>query len=50
MQVQFKCLDGLRFFRERLYIPEASGLQQSFLNEFHSFPLGGHPGIKATLA
>lgn len=42
--------DGLVFFHDRLYIPKETGLHLELLHEFHSSPLGGHYGVKSTLA
>lgn len=41
---------GMFYFKERLFIPNASTIKQSLLFEFHATLLGGHFGIKATLA
>lgn len=50
VRTQFRYTDGLLYFGERLFVPSTCGLQQSLINEFHSSPLGGHSGTKATLA
>lgn len=50
MRLQFKLCDMQLYFGERLFIPEACQLQTELLKEFHSSPLGGYSGIKATLA
>ncbi|KAL0366691.1 UNVERIFIED_CONTAM: Retrovirus-related Pol polyprotein from transposon.6 [Sesamum radiatum] len=42
--------DGLLYFRQLLVIPQASGVIPLLLAEFHSSPLEGHSGTKATLA
>ena len=42
--------DGLVYFKQRLYIPEATNLREMLLAEYHLSPMGGHSGIKATLA
>ncbi|KAL0430619.1 UNVERIFIED_CONTAM: Transposon Ty3-I Gag-Pol polyprotein [Sesamum radiatum] len=42
--------DGLLYYCQRLFIPLASGVVPLLLSEFHSSPMGGHSGTKATLA
>ena len=44
----FKLMNGLLFFKEKLFIPAASPLKQVLLEEFHSSLLGGHSGIHRT--
>jgi hypothetical protein len=44
----FKVINGLLFFRNKLYIPADSPLKISLLEEFHSSPFGGHSGIHKT--
>ncbi|KAL0405381.1 UNVERIFIED_CONTAM: Retrovirus-related Pol polyprotein from transposon.6 [Sesamum latifolium] len=46
----FKERAGLLYHKDRLYIPPDSGLSQRLIAEFHSTSLGGHSGIKPTLA
>lgn len=50
MQQKFSMKSGLLYFKDRIFIPSESGLIPSILEEFHSSPVGGHSGIKATLA
>ncbi|KAL0412013.1 UNVERIFIED_CONTAM: Transposon Ty3-I Gag-Pol polyprotein [Sesamum latifolium] len=50
MQHFYSEKDGLLYHNDRLFVPPASGLAQSLLTEFHSSPMGGHSGVKATLA
>lgn len=50
MQQQFSYRAPLVYFKERLFIPKDSGLIPPLLEEFHSSLLGGHSGVKATLA
>lgn len=50
MQQHFTHKSGLLYFKNRLFIPEESGLRLDILQEFHASPLGGHSGIQATLA
>lgn len=50
MQQKFTFKSGLIFFNDRIFIPKEAGIIPSLLLEFHSTPLGGHSGIKATLA
>lgn len=50
MPPQFRLCDGLLYFGDRLFIPEACQLQDALLKEYHASPLGGHSGTKATLA
>ncbi|KAL0438746.1 UNVERIFIED_CONTAM: Retrovirus-related Pol polyprotein from transposon.6 [Sesamum latifolium] len=42
--------NGLLYSHQRLFIPVAAGVIPLLLAEFHSSPLGGHSGSKATLA
>ncbi|KAL0399243.1 UNVERIFIED_CONTAM: Retrovirus-related Pol polyprotein from transposon.6 [Sesamum radiatum] len=48
--LQFSSQHRLVFFKERLYIPDFDDIRPSLLNEFHSTPIGGHSGVRATLA
>jgi hypothetical protein len=41
--------DGLRFFKNRIYIPDLPGWRDSLLTKFHSSPMAGHSGAKPTL-
>lgn len=50
MREHFHLRNGLLYFGERLFIPTECRLQNAILTEFHSSPLGGHSGIRATLA
>lgn len=50
MHQQFSYKSGLLYFKDKLFIPKESGVIPSLLEEFHASPLGGHSGIKATLA
>ena len=38
--------DGLLRYRNRIYIPNHPDLRRQILNEFHSAPYSGHPGVK----
>lgn len=44
----FKIINGMLFYRNKLYIPSSSPLKQSLLEEFHSSLFGGHSGIHKT--
>jgi hypothetical protein len=44
----FAILDGLLFFKGKLFIPPNSPLKQALLEEFHSSTIGGHSGIHRT--
>jgi hypothetical protein len=44
----FKALEGLLFFKRKLYIPSDSAFKSILLEEFHSSTLGGHSGIHKT--
>lgn len=50
MQGKFSYTGGLLYFKDRMFIPQDLGLSPSLLAEFHESPVGGHSGIKATLA
>ena len=41
---------GMFYFKERLFIPNASRIKQSLLFEFHATSLGGYSCVKATMA
>jgi len=44
----FKILDGLLFFKGKMFIPSASPFKQTLLEEFHSSLIGGHSGVNRT--
>jgi hypothetical protein len=44
----FKLLNGMLFFKGKLFVPSASPLKGPLLEEFHSSPVGGHSGIHRT--
>ncbi|OMO79377.1 reverse transcriptase [Corchorus capsularis] len=46
----FSMHDGLVFFRGRVVIPEGHALQLTLLQEYHASLIGGHAGVKKTLA
>lgn len=46
----FKVHDGLLLKGQRLYVPEDSCLQDLIIHEYHDTVVGGHNGIKRTLA
>jgi hypothetical protein len=50
MQQKFHYRSGILYFQDRIFIPEEADLIHSLLEEYHSSPLGGHFGIKATLS
>ncbi|XP_050890468.1 uncharacterized protein LOC127095884 [Lathyrus oleraceus] len=50
MRQHFSHKSDLLYFKDRLFIPEETGLRLEILQEFHASPLGGHSGIQATLA
>ncbi|PNX78431.1 transposon Tf2-1 polyprotein, partial [Trifolium pratense] len=45
----FQIIQGLIYFRGKLYIPSDSPIKSLLLNEFHSSLIGGHSGIQKTL-
>jgi hypothetical protein len=45
----FRIIQGLLYFRDKLYIPADSPIKTLLLQEFHSSPIGGHIGIQKTL-
>ncbi|WJX73966.1 hypothetical protein P8452_57684 [Trifolium repens] len=45
----FKFLDGLLYFKDRIYVPDMSDLRQAILKEYHNTPLAGHSGLHPTL-
>jgi hypothetical protein len=44
----YRVLDGLIFFKGKLFVPSKSSFKQTLLEEFHSSPVGGHSGIHRT--
>jgi hypothetical protein len=44
----YQILNGLLFFKGKLFLPSTSPLKQTLLEEFHASPLGGHSGIHRT--
>jgi hypothetical protein len=44
----FEIKNGLLFIKGKLFIPEASPLKKTLLEEFHSSTIGGHSGIHRT--
>jgi hypothetical protein len=44
----YEIIDGLVFFKGKLFIPAQSSFKQVLLDEFHASPLGGHSGIHRT--
>nr|GEU64773.1 Ty3/gypsy retrotransposon protein [Tanacetum cinerariifolium] len=47
--VTYTLSDGLIYVGNRLFIPDEPAIRTCLLLEFHSFPLEGHSGIKATV-
>ncbi|MCH91435.1 hypothetical protein A2U01_0012362, partial [Trifolium medium] len=45
---EFDMIDGLLFYKGKLFIPPNSPLKQTLLEEFHSSVIGGHSGIHRT--
>lgn len=41
---------GLVYFKNKIFIPDAQGLRQAIISEFHNTPLAGHSGLQPTLA
>lgn len=50
MQQHFTHKAQLLYFKDRLFIPQDTGLIPSLLTEFHTSPMGGHSGVQATLS
>lgn len=50
MQRNFSYRAGILYFHERIFIPQEAAIIPSLLEEYHSSPLGGHSGIKATIS
>lgn len=46
----FKLHQGLWFYKGRLFIPSETQFRTQLLQEFHTSPVGGHSGVKGTLA
>ncbi|KAK2441152.1 hypothetical protein QL285_012481 [Trifolium repens] len=44
----FQVLNGLVFFKGKLFLPKTSPLRLTLLEEFHASPIGGHSGIHRT--
>lgn len=40
--------DGVFLYKDKIYIPNQSKLKKSILQEFLSFPLGGHGAVQKT--
>ena len=40
---------GLVRFRDKIYVPDDSGLKKLILREFHVKPYSGHPGYQKML-
>lgn len=49
-QHKFSSKSGLLYYQDRIFVPKDAGLIPQLLEEFHPSPVGGHSGIKATLA
>ncbi|KAL0430819.1 UNVERIFIED_CONTAM: hypothetical protein Sradi_0707900 [Sesamum radiatum] len=49
-QLTFSASNGLVMFKDIIYIPDFDGLRRSLLTEFHDSTIGGHLGVRATLA
>ncbi|GJU03262.1 ty3-gypsy retrotransposon protein [Tanacetum coccineum] len=47
--VTYTLSDGLIYVGNRLFIPDEPSIRTCLLQEFHSSPLGGHSGVKATV-
>lgn len=45
---EFQLRDGLLFVKGKLFIPSASPLKHTLLEEFHSSSIGGHSGVHRT--
>jgi hypothetical protein len=45
----FKIIQGMLYFRDKLYIPADSPIKALLLTEFHSSQIGGHSGVQKTL-
>jgi hypothetical protein len=50
MQSPFAVHQGLLYYHTRLFIPLETTLREQLLTEFHSTPLGGHSGVRGTIA
>jgi hypothetical protein len=44
----YKLLDGLIYFKGKLFLTTNSPMKQLLLEEFHATPIGGHGGIHRT--
>jgi hypothetical protein len=44
----YKLLDGLIYFKGKLFLTTNSPMKQLLLEEFHATPIGGHSGIHRT--
>jgi hypothetical protein len=45
---QFQIMNGLLFFKGKLFLPKTSPLKITLLEEFHASLIGGHSGIHRT--
>ena len=46
---QYNLKDGLIYYKSRIWIGNATSLQNKILHAFHSSPVGGHSGNEANL-
>jgi len=49
LDTKFSLKSVFLYFENRLYIPTETGMQHTLIKEFHSTPMGGYSGFKATL-
>lgn len=43
-------VNGLLFYKNRVFIPDLPQLCQNIIHEYHATPSAGHSGVKATLS
>lgn len=46
----FSVAQDILHYKGRIFVPQESNLRAAIIEEFHNSPLGGHSGVKGTLA
>jgi len=46
--VKFECVDGLYFYKDRIYVPDTGTLRHSIIQDCHAGLFGGHMGFHKT--
>jgi hypothetical protein len=45
---KFSCMDGVLYYKGRLWVADEPALRQQMLHEFHASPVAGHSGYHKT--